>query len=58
MDSVIDDEIERIYADDVSGEFESNIRREIIDWILSTVTPLSRLDMKDVIKLFWNERLN
>jgi hypothetical protein len=52
------DEIARLGASPVNGELESNIRREIIDWILSTVTPLGHLDMKDVIKMFWNERLN
>ena len=58
MDSVTYDEIARLGASPVNGELESNVRREIIDWILSTVTPLGHLDMKDVIKMFWNERLN
>jgi hypothetical protein len=58
MDSVMYDEISRLGAAPVNGELESNVRREIIDWILSTVTPLSHLDMKDVITMFWKEKLN
>jgi hypothetical protein len=58
MDNVMRDEVARLYPGNVSSDFENNVRREIIDWILSTVTPLSHLDMKDVIKMFWKEKLN
>jgi hypothetical protein len=57
-DVIVRDEVARLYPGNVSSDFENNVRREIIDWILSTVTPLGHLDMRDVIKTFWNERLN
>jgi len=58
MDNLMRDEIARLYPGNVSSDFEGNVRREIIDWILLTTTSLTGMDMKDVIKLFWNERLN
>lgn len=57
-DAAVCDEVARLYPGNVSSDFENNIRREIIDWILLTTTSLTGMDMKDVIKLFWNERLN
>ena len=58
MDYIMADEVVRLYPGNVSSEFEQIVRGEIVDWILSTLTPLGHLDMKDVIKMFWNERLN
>jgi len=60
MDSMMRDEIARLYPGNVSSDFEDNVRGEIIDWILLAPTPLklSGVDMKEVIAMFWNERLN
>lgn len=58
MDNQMRDEVARLYPGNVSSDFEDRVRRDIIDWILLTPIPLSGMDMKDVIKLFWNERLN
>lgn len=58
MDYIMADEVARLYPSNVSSEFEGDVRREIIGWILLTTTSLTGMDMKDVIKLFWNERLN
>jgi hypothetical protein len=58
MDNLMRDEVARLYPGNMSSDFEDNVRRDIIDWILLTPIPLSGMDMKDVIKLFWNERLN
>jgi len=60
MDRMVIDEVARINAYDVQSDFEDNVRGEIIDWILLAPTPikLSGVDMKDVIAMFWNERLN
>ena len=54
------DEVARLYPANVSSDFENNVRGELIDWILLAPTPikLTGMDMKDVIKMFWNERLN
>lgn len=60
MDSIMRDEIARLYPGNVSSDFEDNVRGELIDWVLLAPTPLklSGVDMKDVIAMFWNERLN
>jgi hypothetical protein len=60
MDNVMRDEVARLYPANVSSDFENNVRGELIDWILLAPTPikLTGMDMKDVIKMFWNERLN
>jgi hypothetical protein len=60
MDSMMRDEIARLYPGNVSSDFEDNVRGELIDWILLAPTPLklSGVDMKEVIAMFWNERLN
>ena len=58
MDYIMADEVARLYPGNVSSALEDSVRRDIIDWILLTPTPLTGMDMKDVIKLFWNERLN
>lgn len=58
MDYIMADEVARLYPGNVSGALEDSVRRDIIDWILNTAIPLRGMDMKDVIKLFWNERLN
>lgn len=58
MDYIMADEVARLYPGNVSSALENSVRRDIIDWILNATVPLSGMDMKDVIKLFWNERLN
>ena len=58
MDYIMADEVARLYPGNVSSALEDSVRRDIIDWILNTTIPLRGMDMKDVIKLFWNERLN
>lgn len=58
MDAIVYDEVARLYPASVSGELENQARADIIDWLLATPTPTIGMDMKDVIKLFWNERLN
>ena len=58
MDNVMRDEVARLYPANASSDFENNVRREIIDWILLTTTSLTGMDMKDVIKMFWKEKLN
>jgi hypothetical protein len=58
IDAAVRDEVARLYPGNVSSELENNVRRDIIDWILNATVPLSGMDMKDVIKMFWNERLN
>ncbi len=57
MDAIVFDEVARLYPANVSSELENQARIDIIDWILTTPTPTTGMDMKDVIKLFWNERL-
>ena len=58
MDYIMYDEIARLYPGNVSSALENSVRRDIIDWILNATVPLSGMDMTDVIKMFWNERLN
>ena len=58
MDYIMYDEIVRLYPGNVSSALEDSVRRDIIDWILNTTIPLTGMDMTDVIKMFWNERLN
>lgn len=58
MDYIMADEVARLYPGNVSSDLENSVRRDIIDWILNATIPLSGMDMTDVIKMFWNERLN
>ena len=58
MDNLMRDEVARLYPSNVSSALENSVRRDIIDWILNATVPLSGMDMTDVIKMFWNERLN
>ena len=58
MDYIMADEIARLYPGNVSSALEDSVRRDIIDWILNATIPLTGMDMTDVIKMFWNERLN
>lgn len=62
MDNLMRDEVARLYPGNVSSDFEQIVRGEIVDWILTasnfTAAVTRGLDMKDVIKMFWNERLN
>ena len=58
MDYIMANEVARLYPGNVSSALEDSVRRDIIDWILNTTIPLTGMDMKDVIKMFWNERLN
>jgi hypothetical protein len=58
LDRVVHDELARLQAADVSGDFEDAVHSEIVDWIIGTsVAPLPK-NMKDVIEMFWKERLN
>lgn len=56
--TLVNDEIARINATNVSSNLENEVRKDIIQWLLDTPLDMSRLDMSDVIKQFWNERLN
>ena len=56
--TLVNDEIARINATNVSSNLENEVRKDIIQWLLNTPLDMSRLDMSDVIKQFWNERLN
>ncbi len=58
LDNTVCDEIARLQAVNVMGGFEHSVRGEILDWILSTPVGLLPAQMEDVIKQFWNERLN
>lgn len=56
--TLVNDEIARINATNVSGDLEQEVRKDIIQWLIRSPIDMSRLDMSDVIKQFWNERLN
>lgn len=59
MDYIMYDEIVRLYPGNVSSDFEDTVRGEIIEWILSTPSAeTSGKNLKDVIEMFWSERLN
>jgi len=58
IDAAVLDEVVRLYPGNVSSEFEQIVRGEIVDWILTTSAVTRGLDMKEVIKMYWNERLN
>ena len=59
MDYVMADEVARIHPVDVLSEFEQDLQGAIVYWMLNTTSvDTYGMDMKDVIKLFWNERLN
>ncbi len=59
MDYVMADEVARIHPVDVLSEFEQDLQGAIVYWMLNTTSVNTYgMDMKDVIKLFWNERLN
>jgi len=54
---VIHDEITRVNATGVFSEFEWEVQSDIIKWVLESPIPTYGMDMKDVTKLFWNERI-
>ena len=57
-DNAVIDEMFRVHIPGtVSSDFEYMVRSEIVDWIEENKQVLG-MDMRDVIKLFWNERLN
>lgn len=58
IDAAVLDEVVRLYPGNVSSDFEQIVRGEIVDWILATSTVTRGVDMKEVIKMYWNERLN
>ena len=58
MDNVVQDEVARINPVEFLGDFEYQVRDEIFYYIMGIPVGLLPTDMKDVIKLFWNERLN
>ena len=58
MDHVMADEVARIHPVDVLSEFEQDLQGAIVYWMLNTTSvDTYGMDMKDVIKMFWNERL-
>ena len=59
MDIMVNDEFARINARDVMSEFEQDCQGAIVYWMFNTTSVNTYgMDMKEVIKLFWNERLN
>lgn len=58
IDAAVRDEVARLYPGNVSSDFEQIVRYDIIGWILATPTTTRGVDMKEVIKMYWNERLN
>ena len=54
----VKDEIARLYPYNVNSEMENAYRGEIVDWLLTTSKDTRGMDMKEVIKMFWDERLN
>jgi len=60
MDNLVVDEIARINAYHVQSEFEKDIRKTIIEWVLSSPdnTFTKGAVMENAIEMFWDERLN
>jgi hypothetical protein len=59
MDNVVQDEIARINPVGVLSELEQDLQGAIVYWMLNTTSvDTYSMAMKEVIKLFWNERLN
>ena len=58
IDAAVRDEVARLYPGNVSSDFENRVLGEITDWIMSTPVGLLPKDMRDVIKTYWDERLN
>lgn len=60
MDDVVYDEVARINPVGVLSEFEQDLQGAIVAWwMLQPNTSMTYgMDMADIAKLFWNERLN
>lgn len=55
--NMVQDEVARINAEIVLSNFEWEIRREIIDWLLNTSTDASNFTMQEIAEHYWAERL-
>lgn len=64
--SPVGDEMKRIYPSSVKSEFEHNVEADIFKWLEDTGGVYSHPtstrprfeDAKELIKAYWNERLN
>ena len=55
----VTDEMFRIHTQGtVRSDFEYIVHSEIVEWMEPRNEQLLGMDMRDVIKQFWNERLN
>ena len=59
MDATVNNESAKInHAINVWGDMENDVCGQIIEWMLFTHHDLSGLEMKEVIELYWSERLS
>ena len=55
----VTDEMLRVHTQGaVRSDFEYIVHSEIVEWMEQRKEQVLGMDMRDVIKLFWNERLN
>ena len=57
MDSLVYEESSFVNARPTTSAFEHDVMSDIVEYIMDTPSTQG-MDMKDVIKIFWNERLN
>ncbi len=59
MEAMVNNEAAKInHAIDTWGDLENDVCGQIIEWMLFTDRDLSKLEMKEVIEVYWSERLS